>query len=125
MVRKILAVTVLTGLTALTASSALAAQLTAPVKRDGILVDDEYKTLYTNDTDPAGKSVCNDECAKAWTPLFATSASKKKGEYSVIKRADGKRQWAYKGKPLYTSPNDKKSGDKTGDNADGVWHIVQ
>lgn len=122
---KILSATVVTGFMALSASTALAAQLTAPIQRGGLIVDDEYKTLYTNDTDPAGKSACTGDCAKQWMPLYATTASKKKGDYSVIKRDDGKHQWAYKGKPLYTSSNDKKSGDKNGDNADGVWHVVQ
>jgi two-component system response regulator RegA len=37
---------------------------------------------------------------------------------------DGTKQLAYKGKPLYTFAKDKKAGDKSGDKAMKVWHVV-
>jgi len=37
------------------------------------------------------------------------------GNYSIITRDDGSKQWAYKGRPLYNWKNDKKPGDITGD----------
>ena len=45
--------------------------------------------------------------------------------YSVVTRDDGKKQWAYKGKPLYFWAKDKVAGDKTGDGFNNVWHIAK
>jgi predicted lipoprotein with Yx(FWY)xxD motif len=42
----------------------------------------------------------------------------------VITREDGSKQWAYKGKPLYTWTKDQKPGEKTGDNFNNVWHVA-
>lgn len=43
----------------------------------------------------------------------------------MIVRADGARQVAYKGKPLYFYKGDQKPGDRTGDNFKDVWHVVK
>ena len=92
----------------------------------GMLVDHKGMTLYTYAKDAAGKSMCNDTCAANWPPLMATSADKSKGDWTVIKRADGKMQWAYYGKPLYTFVMDKKAGDMTGEGKmDGAWHVAK
>jgi predicted lipoprotein with Yx(FWY)xxD motif len=84
-------------------------------------------TLYTYDKDQpgSGKSVCNDRCATNWPPFAAPADAKPTGDYSVITRDDGSRQWAYKGKPLYLWIKDAKPGDKTGDNVGSVWHVVK
>jgi len=84
-------------------------------------------TLYTFDKDPAGsgKSMCIDSCAAIWPPLKATAEDKPRGDYTTITRADGSRQWAYKGKPLYLWTKDQKPGDKTGDGFNKVWHVVE
>ncbi len=48
------------------------------------------------------------------------------GLFTVITRDDGGKQWAYKGKPLYTWQKDQKPGDITGDGfLNGAWHIAQ
>ena len=42
----------------------------------------------------------------------------------MIERADGAKQWAYKGKPLYLWFDDKKPGDAGGDGMNrGIWRI--
>ncbi len=94
---------------------------------DGMLVGPNGMTLYTFDRDPAGagKSVCNGPCAVNWPPLMAADMDKASGDYSVIQRDDGKKQWALKGKPLYYWIKDGKMGDKTGDGVQNVWHIVK
>ncbi|MCD0505668.1 hypothetical protein [Bordetella petrii] len=105
---------------------AAAAHAQAPVKtQDGMLVDQAGMTLYTFDNDSAGKSVCNDGCAKAWPPLAAGADAKPQGDYSIVTRDDGSKQWAYQGKPLYLFVKDAKPGDKQGDNVKSVWHIVK
>ena len=36
-----------------------------------------------------------------------------------------RKQWAYKGKPVYLWSKDTKPGDTTGDNFNNVWHVVK
>jgi len=43
----------------------------------------------------------------------------------LVSRADGQRQWAYDGKPLYTYSEDSTYGDVNGDNVGSVWHVVR
>jgi predicted lipoprotein with Yx(FWY)xxD motif len=95
--------------------------------KDGMMVNAKGMTLYTFDKDVAGsgKSVCNDKCAVAWPPMLATANDKPAGDWVVITRDNGQKQWAYKGKPLYTWPEDQEPGDKFGDNYLKVWHIVK
>ena len=94
---------------------------------DGVLVDSAGMTLYTFDKDPAGSgnSMCIGSCAAIWPPLKATAEGKPHGDYTVIARDDGSKQWAYKGKPLYLWIKDQKPGDKTGDGFNKVWHVIQ
>jgi len=47
------------------------------------------------------------------------------GDWTVVARDDGSKQWAYKGKPLYTWVKDAKPGDVTGDGVNNVWRIAQ
>ena len=101
---------------------------TAPVQTaNGVLVGTNGMTLYTFDKDVAGsgKSVCNGPCATNWPPLMATASDQAKGDYTVITRDDGQKQWALKGKPLYFWAKDSKPGDKTGDGFNKVWQVAR
>jgi len=93
---------------------------------EGMLVNDKGLTVYTFDRDVAnsGKSVCNGDCAVKWPPVHADASARASGDYSIITRDDGSKQWAYKGKPLYTWPEDQEPGDKFGDDYNKVWHII-
>jgi len=96
----------------------------APAKvADGVLVGPNGMTLYTfnNDVAASGKSVCNGPCATNWPPFLSTETDKASGDYSIITRDDGKKQWAVKGKPVYFWIKDVKPGDKTGDGVNKVW----
>ena len=105
------------------------ASMTSPPAKvaDGMLVGPNGMTLYTFDRDVtgSGKSVCNGPCATNWPPLMAAETDKASGDYTIITRDDGKKQWAMKGKPLYYWIKDSKAGDKTGDGVQNVWHIVK
>ncbi|MES2538623.1 MAG: hypothetical protein V4632_22425 [Pseudomonadota bacterium] len=99
----------------------------APTKvADGTLTDTAGMTLYVNDRDPpnSGKSVCNGPCATNWVPLIVIEGASAQGDYSIVNRDDGSKQWAYKGKPLYQWSKDQKPGDKTGDGINKVWHVA-
>ncbi len=94
---------------------------------DGMLVNDSGMTVYTFDKDVAnsGASSCDDACAKNWPPVEAGADATPEGDYTVIERDDGTKQWAHQGQPLYTYTKDAKTGDSTGDNVGGVWHVVK
>ena len=118
----------LTATVLLMAAAGLAAAQSAPATaKDGALVGANDMTLYTFDKDAAGsgKSVCNGPCATNWPPLMARAEDKASGDWTVITRDDGSKQWAYKGKPLYFWAKDAKPGDRTGDGINQVWHTAK
>ena len=107
---------------------ACAALAEAPAKvSNGVLTDQKGMTLYTTDRDVpnSDKSVCVGRCAENWPPFAAKSSDKPQGDYTIITREDGSKQWAYKGKPLYLWVKDKKPGDKGGDGLNNVWHAAR
>ena len=53
-------------------------------------------------------------CAQVWPPAFAAADAKPVGQWSVVDRPDGRKQWAYEGWALYTSILDKEPGDANG-----------
>jgi predicted lipoprotein with Yx(FWY)xxD motif len=111
----------------LTACATMGMSMPAKVS-DGALTDQSGKTLYTFDRDVAGsgKSVCNGMCLTNWPAFMATADAGASGDWTVITRDEGAKQWAFKGKPLYTFAKDMKAGDKTGDGFNNnVWHIAR
>jgi predicted lipoprotein with Yx(FWY)xxD motif len=97
---------------------------TADTSKGKALVDSAGMTLYTLDRDTTGKSSCNGVCATNWPPFFATADAAVSGDWSIVTRDDGRKQWAYKGKPLYEFSKDTKPRDVTGDGVNSVWHIA-
>ncbi|MDM0073905.1 hypothetical protein QTH90_05900 [Variovorax sp. J2P1-59] len=123
-----LTLTLLAGCTTQPPSAPTAAKNVSTVKvANGILVNDKGLTLYTFDKDApnSGRSVCNGDCAVKWPPVMAGEGVKPSGSLSVIARDDGRKQWAFKGQPLYTWPEDQEPGDVYGDNYNKVWHVIK
>ena len=90
------------------------------------LVDLKGMTLYTYERDTTGKtSNCNGKCAESWLPLAATAEAKPIGDFTVINREDGSKMWAYRYRPLYTSPADKAPGDANGNATTLQWRIAR
>jgi predicted lipoprotein with Yx(FWY)xxD motif len=115
------------GILSLCVSAALAQTapaVTADTSKGKALVDGKGMTLYVFDRDTAGASNCNDKCATNWPPLMAAAGATGSSQWTVITRADGGKQWAYQGKPVYTFNKDTKPGDVTGDGVNNVWHIA-
>ena len=114
-----------TSLLALASSVAIAAD--PPIRKlDGHLVDAKGRGLYTWDGDMAGNaSQCNSQCRLLWQPLFADEGAVPKGPFYLVKREDGRYQWALKGRPLYRWASDKKWGDAGGDGVADTWHLVK
>lgn len=92
------------------------------------LTDASGMTLYVFAKDAKNQSNCNGGCAKAWPPLLADSASAAPldlgGSFSVVTRADGTKQVAYEGRPLYTFKGDKKPGDAAGQGFRNAWWVA-
>ena len=112
----------------LLAASVSATAQTAPAMKaaDGTLTNAAGMTLYVFDRDVGGKSACNGPCAANWPPLMAGADAKPAGDWSVVTRDDGSKQWAFRGKPLYTWVKDTKPGDKTGDGfLNGAWRAAK
>jgi len=115
-------------LTAFLLLAGCASMAQAPAKvENGALVGPNGMTLYTFDKDPAGggKSVCNGPCAVNWPPLMAQDSDRASGDFSIITRDDGTKQWAFKGKPLYYWIKDSKPGDRSGDGFNQVWRLAR
>ena len=89
-----------------------------------ILTDARGMTLYSFSYDAPGKSNCYGKCEKAWPPLHAKRGDKAIGQYSIIRRKDGSRQWAVRGMPLYYWSKDQAPYDTTGEGVNGAWHVV-
>jgi predicted lipoprotein with Yx(FWY)xxD motif len=73
--------------------------------------------------DRDGRSLCNGGCANAWAPVLAPASARALGQWSVIRRDDGKLQWAYRGHPVYSLLDDTPNHPK-GDGKAGVWHLL-
>ncbi len=80
------------------------------------LVDWRGRTLYTLDEPlPAPAFACHAPCA--WQPAAAPQLAEASGDFFVIVRDDGIKQWAYKGRALYTFAGDLAPGDANGTGA--------
>jgi predicted lipoprotein with Yx(FWY)xxD motif len=113
---------------ALGLSVAVAAQAASPlplVAASGLVTSADGMTLYTYDRDPAtGGSACSGPCAVLWPPYRAAAGAVPAAGFSLIERADGRLQWAWKGRPLYRYAGDSKPGSTAGDRMNGVWHVA-
>ena len=125
--RKLLIMIIVATTTVATAAFAqMAPTKTGDSAKGKVLTNESGMTLYVFDKDSDGKSACNGPCAGNWPPLMAAGNSMPMGDYTIITRADGSKQWAYKGRPLYTWKKDQKPGDISGDGfLNNAWHIAQ
>jgi len=92
-----------------------------------VLATNRGMTLYTFASDALfGMSMCSDACARNWPPLIALDDALPTGKWTVVQRADGLKQWAYGGKPLYGWHEDKIPGSVSGDGrANGAWTVAR
>ncbi|OBZ93942.1 lipoprotein [Pararhizobium polonicum] len=109
------------------AASAFAASPVQTVEagKGKVIAAENGMTLYTFKKDKMGLSTCYDDCAKKWPPYLGTASAKAEGDYTLVDRKDGKKQWALKGMPLYFWVKDTKKGDATGDGVGKVWDAAR
>jgi predicted lipoprotein with Yx(FWY)xxD motif len=94
------------------------------------LVGEDGKTLYAFTVDVPNKSNCTDACATKWPPFTVEDDDTLKagagvtGTLTTFARADGKKQVAINGVPLYYFADDKAAGDTNGQGFGGKWFVV-
>ncbi len=72
-----------------------------------VAADRHQKTLYAPRNEVEVASLCLESaCEESWSPVFAPRVARSIGDWSVVTRTDGMKQWAYRGQPLF-----KFSGD--------------
>ena len=91
-----------------------------------VLTDFDGFTLYAFDGDPVrdGQACTDAGCEMRWLPVPAPALALDVGDFSVVKRADGSRQWAHRGRPLYRFRGDLLPGDAHGRAADERWSMA-
>ena len=91
-----------------------------------VLVDFDGRTLYARDRDTSpGPGTCSDsDCENRWLPVRASALAIDVGDFFVVTRAAGSRQWAFRERPLYRFDGDVLPGDVHGADVDDRWHVA-
>jgi predicted lipoprotein with Yx(FWY)xxD motif len=115
-------------------SSGGAGEVYTVAKASGTVGDfitgEDGKTLYVFTADSANTSTCTDACAANWPPFTVDADETVKagdgvtGALTTFDRADGTKQVAINGMPLYYFKNDAKAGDTNGEGLNGKWFVA-
>ena len=85
-------------------------------------------TLYFNDrqTNVGGVPVsnCTGDCLDAWPAFSPMAGETPGGDYTIVEREDGIRQWAYQSVLLYTFAEDA-AGDTKGHLVNNDWRVLR
>jgi predicted lipoprotein with Yx(FWY)xxD motif len=98
-----------------------------------ILFDGRGFVLYGFTKDPRGRSVCSGACAAAWPPFIVRTAPRalagvKGSLLGTTRRADGRLQVTYNGRPLYYYIGDRAPGQILCQNISefgGLWLVAR
>ena len=90
------------------------------------LTDAGGMTLYTFDGDARrdGQTCTASSCDLEWIAVAAPTIAMPVGDFSIVTRNDGARQWCYHGRPLYTYAGDKLPGDVHGAGVKPHWDVA-
>jgi predicted lipoprotein with Yx(FWY)xxD motif len=94
-----------------------------PLLSGRMLVTSEGNSVYAFEKDSPGKSNCYGPCAYAWKPIPAPAYAKDRGEFTILEREPGIRQWAFRQQPLYTRVADESFHSMRGSDEPG-WSNV-
>ncbi len=87
-------------------------------------VDQAGMTLYSFGGRGGAKAVVKLAGQTQWKPLIAPALARPIGEWSILTRSDGIRQWTYKGKALFTFAGDVAPGDANGVGLSKDWNAA-
>jgi predicted lipoprotein with Yx(FWY)xxD motif len=98
-----------------------------------ILFDGRGFVLYVFTHDRHGRSTCTATCAAAWPPFLvrrkpAGGGGARRSLLGTTRRADGRLQATYRGRPLYYYVGDRKPGQILCQNVSefgGLWLVVR
>ena len=103
---------------------ALPAQFKVATAAQGRILENAATfSVYSYDKDTATKSNCYGSCLDEWVPMIAPEAAAGQGDWSIIQRTGGEKQWTYRSMPLYTHKTDPKPRSYVGSDTPG-WHNV-
>ncbi|MFA5348343.1 MAG: hypothetical protein WC294_09405 [Methanoregula sp.] len=92
------------------------------------LTDTSGKTLYYFIKDSTGQSACTGTCIATWPPFSADTVTAPSvlnaGTFSSVSRADGMKQTAFMGRPLYYYSGDTKPGTLNGQGFNNLWYVA-
>ena len=90
------------------------------------LVDRNGMTIYAflGEARDDRQACFGESCETQWKPMVASELAHGVGDFSLVIRADGSRQWAYKNQPLYTFDGDLVPGAAAGRDVDKRWHVA-
>ncbi len=80
-------------------------------------------SVYSYDKDAASKPGCTGACLRDWSPVLAGETAVSKGDWTILEREPGVKQWAFRKKPLYTRTADDSARSLEGADEPG-WHNV-
>ena len=87
------------------------------------LLTDKRYSVYASTQDGPGKSNCDAACTRTWAPIIAPESARPQGDWSILERSPGIRQWAFRQQPLYTYVLDSSLASQQGSDVSG-WHNV-
>jgi predicted lipoprotein with Yx(FWY)xxD motif len=90
------------------------------------LTDAHGMTLYRFDGNARrDRQLCTTGgCDPEWRPVIASELAVGVGDFSVVTRSDGAKQWAYQKQPLYHYRGDALPGDAYGIGVDRHWKLA-
>jgi predicted lipoprotein with Yx(FWY)xxD motif len=97
-----------------------------PAAQAAVLKDFKGFTLYgfAGDARKDGQSCSDDGCQVQWLPVVAGGLANPVGDFSIVTRKDGSKQWAYRKTPLYRYVGDQLPGDVLGAAVDKRWTLA-
>lgn len=111
-------------------SMAVSALMTRSTSLGSVVTDGNGRTLYKFDKDKqdATSSACKGVCLSLWPPAYEASSMPKltgvTGKVATITGPSGQKQLTLNGWPLYFYSGDSSAGDVTGQNFQGIWHVL-
>jgi len=91
-----------------------------PAKSENQLVCSDLKLPAVG----PGVPHCVGRCTEAWPPVYAKADAVAEGDFTLVGRADGRKQWAFRGWPLHRYGEEFKIGQSWGDGG-GFWNVAR